>query len=510
MKNTFTQSMAWLHTWGGLLFGWLLFVIFLTGTLAVFDQEIDNWMRPEVPVRAVSQAEAAERALTWLGEHKADERIWSISLPSERAPDLVVSTGGRRHGGGQHLDPATGEPLAVRETAGGLFFFRFHFTLDLPRNIGIWVVGLAAMAMLAALVSGIVIHKKIFKEFFTFRPGKGQRSWLDGHNASAVLLLPFHLMISYTGLVIFFLIYMPAAVDALFEGDFRAYAEAQHGHRHEPSPRGPVAAAQLTDLGPVLAEAERRMGPVGGVVIQNPGRADARIEVRRVLGNRIALTKGQNMVFDGVTGDLLEGPPEMRAAQLTQRVMAGLHFAQFGGYPMRWLYFFCGLVSSAMIATGLFLFTVKRRRRPDAEGAVTAALYRAAEPLNVAVVAGLTLACVGLLWANRLLPVELTQRGTWEVRVFLALWVLSLGHAWLRPYLAVWREQLGLAALLCLALPLASFLGLEAPWTERSRLLLELTAMACGLLLAWAAYRVRPAVERSAARRPSRTLTEVN
>ena len=48
MKQTLTQSMAWLHTWGGLIVGWLLFVIFLTGSLAVFDQEIDNWMTPEL------------------------------------------------------------------------------------------------------------------------------------------------------------------------------------------------------------------------------------------------------------------------------------------------------------------------------------------------------------------------------------------------------------------------------------------------------------------------------
>lgn len=80
-----------------------------------------------------------------------------------------------------------------------------------PRDLGIWTIGLAAMAMLVALISGIVIHKKFFKDFFTFRPAKGQRSWLDAHNATAVLVLPFHLMITYTGLVIFYLIYMPAA-----------------------------------------------------------------------------------------------------------------------------------------------------------------------------------------------------------------------------------------------------------------------------------------------------------
>lgn len=524
--QTLTQSMSWLHTWSGLVFGWLLFAIFLTGTLAVFDKEIDTWMRPEAPAHQVTQVDAAQRALAYLAIHHPDASAWNIGLPTERSPNLVVSAGEQRRGGGEQLDPRTGERIEVRETAGGSFFFRFHFTFDLPRNIGIWVVGLAAMAMLALLVSGIIIHKKFFKEFFTFRPAKGQRSWLDAHNAAGVLVLPFHLMIAYTGLVIFYLIYMPAAVDALFDGNREAAfgrgpqggAEQREGHSHgRPGDRAGqgrdvVVAdrAPLADLGPLLAEATRVLGPVSGLSIRNPGRADARIEARPVLGNRIELTKGLSMQFDGVTGNVLRMPTQSRPAQLTQRVMAGLHFAQFGGYPMRWLYFFCGLVSSAMIATGLVLFTVKRRRRPDAEGAVAAAFYRLAEPLNVAVVAGLTLSCIGMLWANRLLPVELAQRGDWEVRVFFALWVLSLGHAWLRPNLAAWREQLGLAALLCLALPLVSGLTLDEPWAERTRLLLELTTLACGLLLAWTVGKIRPRAEQPVARRPSRKLAEAN
>ena len=73
----------------------------------------------------------------------------------------------------------------------------FHYTLHggLP---GYWLVGWISMCMLVALISGVVVHKRIFKDF-TFRPGKGQRSWLDAHNATAVLGLPFLFMIGYTG-----------------------------------------------------------------------------------------------------------------------------------------------------------------------------------------------------------------------------------------------------------------------------------------------------------------------
>jgi len=69
MKNTFTQSMAWLHTWAGLIFGWLLFAIFVTGTLAVFDKELNHWMQPEIPATPVSQAAAAQRAIAYLQAH---------------------------------------------------------------------------------------------------------------------------------------------------------------------------------------------------------------------------------------------------------------------------------------------------------------------------------------------------------------------------------------------------------------------------------------------------------
>ena len=50
-QEGFRQAMAWLHTWAGLIFGWLLFAIFLTGTLAYFKDEISHWMQPEVQAR---------------------------------------------------------------------------------------------------------------------------------------------------------------------------------------------------------------------------------------------------------------------------------------------------------------------------------------------------------------------------------------------------------------------------------------------------------------------------
>ena len=512
MKQTLTQSMAWLHTWGGLIVGWLLFVIFLTGTLAVFDQEIDNWMNPELPAHQLTDEQAVQRALGYLREHEPGAKQWGISLPYARSPQLQASTGGRRDGVSVTLDPDSGEVLPVRETVGGRFFFLFHFTLHMPRMIGIYLVGALAMGMLAALVSGIVIHKKFFKEFFTFRPAKGQRSWLDAHNASAVLLLPFHLMITYSGLAIFLVIYMPAAMDALFDGNREAFFKAQDTAPPALEIKRPQAIepAPLVAIAPLLAKAREVMGPLSGVSISNPGKSNAEIQIRPILGNRIALIKGGGMRFDGVTGEQLSGPTEMRSTVLTHRVVSGLHFAQFGGYPMRWLYFICGLISSAMIGSGLVLFTVKRRRKYASESRVAQVLYRVVEAINVTVMAGLSLACISLLWGNHLLPAGMAQRSDAELNVFFGMWALSLLHALIRPRMQAWREQLALAGVMCLTLPLLSLATVNQPWALHSSMGLELTAMALGALLLWACWKVsQPAVER-VPRKKTAVMAEVN
>lgn len=66
MKEGFRQAMAWLHTWAGLIFGWLLFAIFLTGTMSYFKSEITHWSQPEIPVRPLDGAASLAMAQDYL------------------------------------------------------------------------------------------------------------------------------------------------------------------------------------------------------------------------------------------------------------------------------------------------------------------------------------------------------------------------------------------------------------------------------------------------------------
>lgn len=339
------QAMAALHTWSGLILGWLLFAVFVTGTMSYYRTEISQWTRPELQRSADGDAavQAALRHLQHIGQGAAR---WLIDLPGARGPatqiavwrDQTALSPDRPRYQRAMLDAATGQPSAARDTHGGDFFYYFHFDLLLPGAIGRIIVGIAAMAMLVSILSGVITHRRIFADFFTFRPGKAQRSWLDAHNATAVLALPYHLMITYTGLLTLMFLYLPFGLDAAY-GDKRGafQAEASRGMVAPPAAGRP---APLVDLAPLLAQARLQWHgeAVGRINIYRPNDANARIELIAADDGHVSHHRGK-LVFDGVSGGLLQTDEDVSWAVATERAMYGLHLGRFGGPVLRALFF---------------------------------------------------------------------------------------------------------------------------------------------------------------------------
>jgi len=506
MKEGFRQSMGWLHTWAGLVFGWLLFAIFLTGTMSYFKDEITQWAQPEIQVREVDPGLSLDRAQSWLQQNAGDAPRWFISLPDARSPGLSVMWQKAAGGfGDETLDPLTGAPAKARETKGGEFFYRFHFQLQMPYPWGRWLAAIAAMVMLVTMVSGVIIHKKIFKEFFTFRPRKGQRSWLDGHNAVGVLILPFHLMITYSSLVIFMTMVMPASILTAYDGNAQTFFNDLF-----PSQKPVQAAGTPVPLAPLrtMAETAREHwqgAAVARLVVNRPGDANATVTVVRGDDDRIVYEPGSGITFNGTTG-VLDNESVMSAAPLKLAgTLYGLHMGHFAGTVLRWLYFVFGVGGTALIGTGLVMWLGKRRLKHASTGVLPFEL-RLVEVLNVASMAGLLLAVASFFWANRLLPVNFAAREGWEIKAFFIVWGLAVLHAVLRKGPAAWREQLGLGAVLFTGLPVLDGLTAgpyllaaveQGHWAMPG---LDLTALAVGLFLGWTALKFRVGHKRMASK----------
>jgi uncharacterized iron-regulated membrane protein len=520
MKEGFRQSMAWLHTWSGLLVGWILFMVFAAGTASYFRDEITLWMKPELHAAAparVSQAKAIDLAQKTLEERAGNSRRWFITMPSARNPALeagwvpVPARGAdpqarpkRRTFGSITLDPATGKELGkARATRGGDFFFRLHFDLHYMSALwGRWIVGFCAMSMLVAILSGIVTHKRIFKDFFTFRPARGQRSWLDAHNLSAVLALPYHLMITYTGLVTLMFMYLPAGVQAVYHDRTDAfYADLNGGPAADAKPSPQLA--PLAPLGPMLDEASRiwHGAPVGRITVNHPGRANASVNL--VLQEGRDMTQHlPNLSFDGVTGKLIsKAGAEAGGAVQTRGVMYGLHVGRFADPLLRALFFLSGLAGCAMVATGLLMWAVKERpkhlkARQDGKVAKVGLGLRLVDGLNLGGIAGLLLAMPVLFWANRLLPSGGAGRADLEIACFFTAWGVAALAGLACPARPMWRVQLAIGGLLFAALPLLNAAtggaGLAASlknglWAVAG---FDLVSLLLGMLLLFAAYRL--------------------
>ncbi|MDP4002193.1 PepSY domain-containing protein [Methylobacterium sp. NEAU K] len=460
--------MAWLHTWSGLVVGWVLFAIFVTGTASYYRTDISRWMQPELTETATDPVAAATRAGAYLGRVMPDALGWSVKLPTAEDPAVEVFWW-KDQDGPYHralLDPATGERSKARDTKGGDFLYRFHFELSLPPLWGRWIVSVCAMILLVSLISGVVTHRRIFADFFTFRRDRSaQRGWLDAHNVVGVLALPFHLMIVYTGLVTLAPMLMPWGVQAAYRHDgLRYYTEAGL----MPQMRAPAGRpGTLLPLGEIVSRAIAAAGETPETLwVTMPGDAAATVTAIFEEAPGLAHLHPQ-IAYAGDTGTEYARTGHVGAATRTGAVMIGLHEAHFAAAPLRLLFFLCGTMGAATVASGLVLWTVARAPK----GASPAGLgLRLVRILNLGTITGLPTGLAAYFLANRLLPVDLADRADWEVRGFFAAWALAAVASALYPPARAWPVALGVAAVAVLAIPVtdiltvgqARFLGFDA------------------------------------------------
>lgn len=600
MKGSFRQSMSWLHTWVGLVAGWILFFVFVTGTASYATQEITRWMQPERPMQGptnldiTAQFDAAYQQL--LHEPRAQEaQSWTINFVSNARNSQQLSASwsmpaaeGERRGRTEtiYLNHQTGaaEPLTEqpRETAGGRALLRMHYALHyIPSDTAILIVGVCTMLMLIALVTGVIAHKKILQDFFTYRPAKNLRSWLDAHNVVSIAALPFFLMITYSGLIFFLYTYMPLGVPFTYgfsEQDQQTYyqelvqqtgsqrilglgggggpprqiqgagerprmdgamptePQSQRGRRAEQTAQGAgsehhtieranrsgqgrrehrgdgtatirvaaglgMQAKRFVDVVPLLLQVEQQwgVGRVRSLTMTPSLRGEpAKIQFSPAFSETIRRSRGAgNIEFNALTGaEIKSSPNELATPEVFGSSMLGLHEGLFAGTAVRWMYLISGLLGCAMIATGLVVWTVKRRPKLEKTGEYRA-WHQAVERLNVATIAGLSFGLACYFWANRLLPAELAERQQWEIHLMFICWALLAAYCMVRPVMLAWRDSLIVTSAAFLFLPLLNGLTTErhllntiahGDWVLVS---IDLVFIALGLMFGWAALKVR-------------------
>ncbi len=167
-----------------------------------------------------------------------------------------------------------------------------------------------------------------------------------------------------------------------------------------------------------------------------------------------------HIAFDGANGALLEiRGGDLKPAAKTISTLIGLRVAHFADTGLRLLFFLCGVMGSAMVATGLVLWSLARLPKAEAQPYLGLRLVQA---LNIGSIAGLPAAIAVYFLANRLLPLGLADRAEWEIRAFFGAWIVAALIPLARPHRRAWSEMLVLVSGLCLAVVAVDIAMVEA------------------------------------------------
>jgi hypothetical protein len=257
-------------------------------------------------------------------------------------------------------------------------------------------------------------------------------------------------------------------------------------------------------------------GAAGGIMVRLPGDAAATVEIGHSGMGTVLRNADERLYFDAVSGELIRQDTARRSApRAITSGLYGLHEGIFAGGALRWLYFASGLLGCAMIATGLILWTVKRRGRQSKAGAIGLG-FRLVESLNIGTIAGLPIGVAAYFWANRLLPVGMAERAAWEMHSLFIVWGLMLLWASTRPPGKAWAEELSIAATAFGSLPLLNaittdrHLGVTIPAGDWALAAFDLTALVVGVLFGVAAAKVHQKwTARVGAKHRGRCIAEV-
>ncbi|UTL93190.1 PepSY-associated TM helix domain-containing protein [Pseudomonas fluorescens] len=359
-----SKSKLWflVHSWLALPIWFFVLIVCFTGMLAVVSQEIVWLANPDV--RASKPDDNAERlsfqqVLDALHKAEPDMAVNSLSQPDGSHFALTAQV---TYADGSspllYVNPYTG---AIQGKMPDFNFEAFTRALHgwwlVPFTNGFswgwYLVSLLGLPMLASLVTGLVVYKKFWKGFFKpVRTGQGSRIfWGDLHRLAGVWSIWFIAVIAITS--IWFLI---RAI--LFDNQITISSE----------PIVPVIAReqvpQTVDGSPPpridLDEAARIAGlaipSLDITSISLPATAYSHIE----MGGRgwyplMFQSASVNPYTRQVDSQFLLS--DRSPLEFVTESMRPLHTGDFGGLPIKLIWFFFGLILTLMVFSGLLIWT---------------------------------------------------------------------------------------------------------------------------------------------------------
>ena len=362
MQSETVRRVHWFHAWSGVTVGLIIFVVTWTGTLAVFHDAISVWENPLVyRDNEIASLDVDSNVRKIVDDHYRGDSVDSIlvNLPSTIDPSLTIAAVSP----GDvpivvTIDPA-GQSAPGQPSGPSTLINRLHTDLLLPSPFGAFLVGLSGVFGLMLIVSGVLLHRHIIRDLFVLRIFRSRRLALhDIHALIETWALPFHTLLALSGAVLGFVLLAGFTVqEVVYGGDAGKMYED-----FEPAivPTGqPGAMANLDDMLSSIRTLERPFVP-DSLLIEHWGDRAAKITVRGEPVDQLVWRRQAS--FDGHTGSLIDANLDGNNSPIlaVYAAMTPIHYGNFGGLFVQWLYFLLGLALSLSIGASFILWANKR------------------------------------------------------------------------------------------------------------------------------------------------------
>lgn len=378
-----TKRMVAVHGWSGIVLGLLLYAVVLTGMVAVFAHKLGEWSAGVVETRSpfTGPVDATMRDLTARtpARYREDANLFTTATNElgvffhshaevdgktvERGILYSVDRAGRVTSSREGTDEEVFAP--DNASAFGSFLVDLHVRLHLPDPWGLLLTGILGLAMLVAAISGVLIHRHLFKDIFTLRrnaaPGLAAR---DRHNVAGTWSLPFAFVLAFTGSFFSFTgsVGLPALALVAFGGDQQAMFATLIGTPPAADPRP----ATVANFDRIIADSTRRAGSEPDFIqFGHVGRADSRVTLNHP--PRDGGLETTSNVYEADTGVFRNEKPvlgtQTSLGSALFSVMGPLHFGNFAGILSKAVWFGLGFATCYVVLSGMMLWL--RRREVD-------------------------------------------------------------------------------------------------------------------------------------------------
>lgn len=396
------------HTISGIIICALLYVIFFAGSFSFFKEDISAWQKN---ISYVDGRKTVKRdfnhVIDSLGkENNLRGRDFDFFIQRHDMAAYVTMTGSndstlkkkvkpkpvaegkKRRGrgrGGDDDSKSFNYNFVQKKSADyaeaydmGEFLYRLHFLaqlnavpIHLGAPFGYLLAGIVSFLFLFALITGLMLHwEKIFSNFFTFRPwAKWKTLWTDLHTAIGVIGFPFQLVFAVTGVVLIANVFLIAPYTKyVYKGNSTAlYQDLEYNDttKYVYSYQPLKASFNVNDL---MAKVEQKWehSRISALQIKNYGDANMHVIITAKPYADESFSGTGKMVYRVRDQKVLKEVSPVKNSSYVDKVRSfiyHLHFGDFGGKPVRVIFFVLGVMGCLVIISGILIWLVARDKK---------------------------------------------------------------------------------------------------------------------------------------------------